>query len=380
MNKELLIISGEASGDLHGASLIRELRSKDPSINICGIGGNKMQSAGMELLYHINQMAFLGFVEVIRHIPFIKKVQNNILQEVIKRQIKTVVLIDYPGFNLNIAKKLKNLDVKIIYYISPQIWAWGQKRINKIKRLVDKMIVILPFEEKFFRQAGVDVEYVGHPLLEQIENYKYLSREELFNKFSLEKDKEILLLLPGSRQQEVKRIFPEAIKALVRLSGELNMQAVVACSSDIDEKIFSELSGPEVNDFRIIKDHTYDLYKHARFGIIKSGTSTLEAALFGLPMVIVYATSQLTYLIGRSLIKIDKIGLVNIVSGEKIIEELIQNEVNENSIFEVCRDILTDQSKYNKIKQDLQGIHSLLGIKGASVRSAEIICSFINRG
>ncbi|MGE5683458.1 MAG: lipid-A-disaccharide synthase, partial [Bacillota bacterium] len=210
MNKELLIISGEASGDLHGASLIRELRSKDPSINICGIGGNKMQSAGMELLYHINQMAFLGFVEVIRHIPFIKKVQNNILQEVIKRQIKTVVLIDYPGFNLNIAKKLKNLDVKIIYYISPQIWAWGQKRINKIKRLVDKMIVILPFEEKFFRQAGVDVEYVGHPLLEQIENYKYLSREELFNKFSLEKDKEILLLLPGSRQQEVKRIFPEA--------------------------------------------------------------------------------------------------------------------------------------------------------------------------
>jgi lipid-A-disaccharide synthase len=238
LNKELLIIAGEASGDLHGASLIRELKSIDPSVKFIGIGGNKMRSQGMELLFHINQMAFLGFAEVIRHIPFIKKVQNLIIREVISRKIDTVVLIDYPGFNLNIAKKLKNLDVKVIYYISPQIWAWGHGRIKKIKKLVDKMIVILPFEEEFFRNAGVNVEYVGHPLLEQIENYDYLNRDDFFRKFSLDVEREILLLLPGSRLQEVKRIFPESIKAASRLSEDLKMQLVVACSSDIDEKMF----------------------------------------------------------------------------------------------------------------------------------------------
>ncbi|MEI7811199.1 MAG: lipid-A-disaccharide synthase [Ignavibacteria bacterium] len=375
MKKELMIIAGEASGDLHGASLIKELKKKDPDVLVCGIGGSRMQATGMELLFHINQMAFLGFVEVIKHLPFIKKVQISLLEEVKKRNIGIVVLIDYPGFNLSIAGKLKECGIKIIYYISPQVWAWGRRRVNKIKRLVDKMIVILPFEEKFFRQAGIDVEYVGHPLLEQIKYYNYLSRDDFFDKFSLDKNKEILLLLPGSRMQEIKRIFPESILAAGKIAGEFNMQVVVACSSDIDEIVFREQT--DTVDFKIIKDHTYDLLKHAKFGIIKSGTSTLEAALSGLPMVVVYATNQLTYMIGKMLIKIDMIGLVNIVAGEKIVRELIQKDVNEKCIYEVCRSILSDVPKYQEIKCRLENLYKSLGELGASKRSAEIIHLFL---
>lgn len=375
LNKNLLVIAGEASGDLHGASLIRELIRIDNSISVCGIGGSRMQAEGMELLFNINQMAFLGFAEIIRHIPFIKKVQARLLEEVRKRNIKTVVLIDYPGFNLSIADKLKKLGVRIIYYISPQVWAWGKGRIKKIRRVVDKMIVILPFEEKFFRNAGIEVEYIGHPLLEQIENYKYLSREEFYKKFSLDENKKILLVLPGSRMQEVRKIFPEAISAAGMLAAEFDLQVVVACSSNIDESVFRELS-PEGN-FAVIKEHTYDLYKQAELGIIKSGTSTLEAALFSLPMVVVYVTNYLTYLIGRNLIRIDNISLVNIVADERIIDELIQNDVNRRHIYEVCKGILADRQKYEHIKEKLTSLHLSLGSTGVSKRGAEIVYDYL---
>ncbi|MGE5497978.1 MAG: lipid-A-disaccharide synthase, partial [Syntrophothermus sp.] len=228
---------------------------------------------------------------------------------------------------------------------------------------------------KFFRQSGVDCEYVGHPLLEQIAGYSYLNREDFFEKYSLDKSKKILLVLPGSRKQEVSRIFPETIKGAIRLADEFGMQVVVACSSDINEKVFYSLT--DRTGFKIIKDRTYDLYRHSEFGIIKSGTSTLEAALFGLPMVVVYATNRITYLIGRTLIKIDTIGLVNIVAGKKIIRELIQDEVNEENIFQVCGNILKSREETENIKQNLKEIRTMLGTPGASARCALIISSFL---
>lgn len=376
MNKNILVIAGEASGDLHGAALIRELRKIDPEIYITGIGGGRMRSEGMELIYHINQMAFLGFAEVVKHLPFIRKVQEKILEIVQEKQIHTAVLIDYPGFNLNIAEKLKAMGVKIVYYISPQIWAWGKGRIKKIKRLVDKMMVILPFEEQFFRSADVDVEFVGHPLLEQIENYNFPNRNALYDKLSLDRSKDILLVLPGSRLQEVKRIFPEAIKAAEKLAERFGMQAVVACSSDIDENIFREIS--PCRDYVVVKEHTYDLMKHARFGIIKSGTSTLEAGLFQLPMVVLYATNYLTYLIGRNLIQIDKISLVNIVAEEKVVDELIQKDVSSDVIVSHAEAILSDNLKYKKLKDKLGRLKESLGKTGASQRSAAIIYSIMH--
>ncbi|MBP9121174.1 MAG: lipid-A-disaccharide synthase [Ignavibacterium sp.] len=379
-SKNILVIAGEASGDLHGASLIRELKNLDSSLKIFGIGGNKMKAEGMELIYHIDKMAFLGFVEVIKHLPFIKKVQRDLIAEVKRRKVSEVVLIDYPGFNLSIAKKLKKhepeLKLELIYYITPQVWAWGKGRVYKIRELFKKVLVVFPFEEKFFKEKNVNAEFVGHPLIQEIDNYNFVSRNLLDNKFDLDPAKEILLILPGSRKQEVKSIFPEAVNAASKLADEFDMQIVVACSSNLDEKVFDELT--DHKNFKVIKDHTYDLLKHAKFGIVKSGTSTLEAGLLELPMVIIYKTSWLTYTIGKSLVKIKNIGMANIVLDEQVVPELIQKEANAESIYDEAKNILSDEDLLNNIKLRLSRIKKVLGDKDAPKNAAKIIYSLIN--
>ena len=379
-SKNVLIVAGEASGDLHGASLIRELKKLDSSLKIFGIGGNKMQAEGMEILYHIDKMAFLGFVEVIKHLPFIKKVQRDLIEEVKKRKVTEVVLIDYPGFNLSIAKKLKQLEpelkLDLIYYITPQVWAWGKGRVDKIRELFRKVLVVFPFEEKFFKEKNVNAEYVGHPLIQEINTYDFISRNLLDKKYSLDPAKEILLILPGSRKQEVKSIFPEAIKAAFKIADELDMQIVVACSSNIDEKVFYELT--DIKNFKVIKDQTYDLLKHAKFGIVKSGTSTLEAGLLELPMVIVYKTSVLTYAIGKSLVKIKNFGMANIVLDEQVVPELIQKDANADNIYNEAKNILSDDDLLNHIKMKLSRIKKILGEKDAPKNAAKIIYSLLN--
>lgn len=378
MNNNALIIAGEASGDLHGASLIRELKKLDSSLKIFGIGGNKMHAEGMELIYHIDKMAFLGFVEVIKHLSFIKKVQARLLDEIKKRKVKHVILIDYPGFNLNIAKKIKKLEpgIKLIYYITPQVWAWGRRRVKKIRNYFDKVLVVFPFEEKFFKEKNVECEYVGHPLIEEINNYDFISRDQLNEKFNLDPAKEILLILAGSREQEVKSIFPEAVKAAAKISDEMKMQVVVACAENLDENIFNDLT--ELKKFKVIKNHTYDLLKHAKFGIVKSGTSTLEAGLLQLPMVIVYKTSRLTYMIGKTLVKISNIGMANIILEEQVVPELIQNDANADKIYNEAKSILSDKDLYENIKIRLGKIKVILGEKNAPRNAAKSIYLLIN--
>jgi lipid-A-disaccharide synthase len=382
-SKNVLMIAGEASGDLHGASLIRELKKLNSSLKIFGIGGDKMKAEGMEIIYHIDKMAFLGFIEVIKHLPFIKKVQRDIIDEVKKRNVKEAVLIDYPGFNLSIAKQLKSLKpvsseggLKLIYYITPQVWAWGKGRVNKIRELFDKVLVVFPFEEKFFKEKNVNAQFVGHPLIQEIKNYDFISRNLLDKKFDLDPAKEILLVLPGSRKQEVKSIFPGAIKASKKLADELDMQIIVACSSNLDEKMFSQLT--DIKDFKVIKDHTYDLLKLAKFGIVKSGTSTLEAGLMELPMVIVYKTSFMTYAIGKSLVKIKNFGMANIILNEQVVPELIQNGANAENIYDTAKNILSDEDLLNEIKTKLSRIKEVLGDKNAPENAAKIIYSILN--
>ncbi|MCH8032622.1 MAG: lipid-A-disaccharide synthase [Bacteroidetes bacterium] len=376
MQHKLMIITGEVSGDLIGASLIRELKKLDAELTIFGIGGDRMCEQGMNILYHINKMAFLGFTEVVRHLPFIKKVQAGLLAVVKKEEIKNVVLIDYPGFNLNIAKKFKKNRIKTIYYISPQLWAWGSGRMKKIKRLVNKMLVVFLFEEKLYKSNNVDVEFVGHPLIDRINEYQFLSKEELFSKFNLDGSKELLLLMPGSRKHEVEKLFPQIIKAANKLADEFNLQIAIACSSNIDENLFYELSGH--SDFKVITGYTYDLMKYAKFGIIKSGTSTLEAGYFALPMIIVYKISGLTYLIVKKLIKVSKIGMVNILLDDNVVPELIQNDVSEGKIYDAGEKILSDKEYYNSVKLKLNMVKDKLGNEGASARAAKQIYALMN--
>jgi len=374
--KNILIIAGEASGDLHGAALIKAMNTVDPSLSFYGIGGDEMKNEGAQLLYHINKMAFLGFVEVIKHLPFIKKVQTDVLNLVEEKKIQTCVLIDYPGFNLSIAKKLHVKGKKIIYYISPQIWAWGKRRIHKIKKLVSKMLVLFPFEETFYKKAGVDATFVGHPLIERINNYSFIERHEFFAQNNLDPKKEILLVLPGSRVQEVEKIFPSVIEGAIEAAKKFSLQVVVGCSSNIDERTFEKLSAER--DYRVVKNKSYELFKYAKLGIIKSGTSTLEAALFGLPMVIVYKTNALTYAIGKKIITLNNIGLANIIAGETVVPELIQNDVNTKNILTECGKFLSDGSLYRTVSERLTVLKDVLGTKDASKTAAEIIVAAIH--
>jgi len=375
-NKKLMIITGEVSGDLIGASLIKELKSINPDLTISGIGGDRMKEAGMNLIYHTDQMAFLGFVEVIKHLPFIHTVQKKLLSIIKSEKINCVVLIDYPGFNLSIAKKLKALGIKVIYYVSPQIWAWARGRVKKVKKYVDKMLVVFPFEVEFYKKENVDVKYVGHPLVERIKQHKFLTKEALYSKFNLDDEKEILLVMPGSRKQEVKEIFPEVIKAAQVLANKFNLQVVVARSKNIDEKLLLDLSNS--TKFTTVADYNYELMKYSRFGIIKSGTSTLEAGFFALPMLVVYKTSPLTFLIGKRLVKLDRIGMVNILLDEMVIPELIQNDANANNIVEAASNILSDNHSYEKIKLKLGKVQELLGDEGASKKAANSILEILN--
>ncbi|GJQ62243.1 MAG: lipid-A-disaccharide synthase [Melioribacteraceae bacterium] len=376
MDKKILIIAGEASADMHGSVLVSELKKLDPSIEVCGIGGDNMAEAGVEIFFHMREMAFMGFVEVVKHLPFIKKVKTKLLDEVKKRGISKVILIDYPGFNLNISANLKKMGVDTIYYISPQIWAWHQSRIKKIKKYINKMLVVFPFEEKMYRDAGVDAEFVGHPLIERINNYNFLTREELYAKHNLDPDKEILLVLPGSRTQEIERIFPEVIKAATKISAAHNMQTIVAHSQHIEDSMFDSFKGNY--PFTLVKGNTYDLFKHAKFGIIKSGTSTLETGLFGLPFIVVYRTSWLTFEMGKRLVKVNNIAMANIIAGETIVDELIQDDVNVENITNKVGAILEDKNRYDEIKKRLADLRNKLGGPGASALAAKIIYNRFN--
>jgi len=372
MNKEILIIAGEVSGDMHGAALVRAISKEDPQIKFTGIGGDEMQKEGVNLLYHSNKMSFLGMVEVIKHLPFIRRVKREVISRVKREEIKLAVLIDYPGFNLSLAKSLKQEGVKIIYYISPQIWAWGKGRIDKIKKLVDKMLVILPFEEKLYRDNGVDCEYVGHPLVERINSYSFIPRKNIYKKHGLEAEKGILLVQPGSRKQEVKEMYPVIMNGAKKLADEFGFQIVVNCSPGINENIFKGLSG-DIEPI-VIKGCTYELMKYASLGIIKSGTSTLEAGLLGLPMVIVYKSNYLTYLIGRTLIKLKNIGLINIVLGKTIVPELIQNELTSENIFARGKEVINKKEIINK---ELLEVWSKFGEAPAAENAAKMVLAFI---
>ncbi len=357
MSKKIFILAGEVSGDLHGAALIEKLKALSPDLQVYGIGGEAMIKAGLQPLYKIDDLAFLGFSEVIKHLPKISEIRKSILEFIEKEKIRTVVLIDYPGFNLNIARKLKGNGVKVLYYISPQLWAWGSSRAKKMKKRIDKLFVVFPFEVDFFAKYGIDAEFVGHPLIERIDKYDFIPRDEFFRENELSAEKEILLLMPGSRKHEVEMILPEAYSAAKKLAEKHNLQIVISASPNIDASFYRKYSG---DDAKIISGKTYELMRYSKFGLIKSGTSTLEAGLLSLPFVVLYRTGALTYLLGKALVNIDSIALVNIVAGKKIVKELIQNDATADKIFSVADELLNDNAQLDKMKNEFSVLREKL--------------------
>ena len=362
------IIAGEASGDLHASNLVAEIKKKDKKAEFRGCGGDLMKAEGVELLKHYSSMAYMGFVEVAVHM---RKVLRNIAEtkrDILDYQPDVLILVDYPGFNLRIAKFAHEKGLKVFYYISPQVWAWKRRRVKKIKASVDKMLVILPFEEEFYKQYGVDVTYVGNPLLDELAKFGTSNRSIFLRRNSLGEKREIIALLPGSRKQEIKRMLPLMLKAVLHFP---EYQFVVAGISSIEKSLYKNIIGN--SDVFLIENQTYELLQNSSAALVTSGTATLETALFTVPEVVCYKSSGLSYRLAKAMIKVKFISLVNLVMDKEVVKELIQNDLTEDNIVKELDLLLNDGKRQRQLLEDYDELKDRLGNAGASEKAAAVI-------
>ncbi|RYZ49053.1 MAG: lipid-A-disaccharide synthase, partial [Sphingobacteriales bacterium] len=355
------IIAGEASGDLHGSNLIKALHVHDAAADVRCWGGDKMEAAGATLVKHYRDLAFMGFVEVIRHLGTILNNIKFCKKDILAYKPDILVLIDYPGFNLRIAEWAKKQGIKVCYYISPQIWAWKESRIQQIKRSVDKMLVILPFEKKFYEKHQYEAVYVGHPLTEVVD-------QELKKTYEPISDRRIIALLPGSRSQEIKAKLPHMLAMTDRFP---DFQFVIAQAPGQDPAVYKELIGTK--KILLVQGQTYNLLQQASAALVTSGTATLETALFGVPQVVCYKGNPLSFWLAKKLVKVKYISLVNLILDKPAVTELIQNNLNEKKLYEALNEILFDTEHKEAMQSDYTKLWELLGGEKASDKAAQEI-------
>jgi lipid-A-disaccharide synthase len=370
------IISGEASGDLHGSNLIKELKKKDADANIRCWGGDKMQAAGATLVKHYKELAFMGFLEVIKNLRTILKNIKFCKEDILEYKPTAIILIDYPGFNLRIAKWAKERGIKVIYYISPQVWAWKENRVKLIKECVDKMLVILPFEKDFYKKWNYEVEYVGHPLVEVVDGFLESSSKNLESSIRYQVSGNTIALLPGSRQQEILKKLPIMLEVAKHFPS---YQFVVAKAPGLDEHFYASLLAPYKNVSSVV-NKTYELLVQSKAALVTSGTATLETALFAVPEVICYKGSAFSYQIAKRLIKIKFIGLVNLIMDKEVVKELIQDELTVENLKRELDLLLTDETKQKQLKADYAALKTLLSKGGhASANAAASIYAYLSK-
>jgi lipid-A-disaccharide synthase len=363
------IIAGEASGDLHGGNLIKHLVLGDPDAEIRAWGGDLMQAAGAEVVKHYRDLAFMGFAEVIANLRTIKRNFDFCKKDLLEFAPDVLILIDYPGFNLRMAKFAKEKGIRVFYYISPQIWAWKQGRVKQIKAYVDEMYVILPFEKAFYGRFGVDVHYVGHPLVDAVEQYKedFPSRAEFLKKHNLD-DRPITAILPGSRKQEISTMLPVMLMAAHSLS---ETTVVVAGAPSQDEAFYRSIQGAA--EVKIISGATYEILNYSAAAMVTSGTATLEAALFRVPQVVCYKAGRISYFIARSLVKIKYISLVNLILDREAVRELIQRDMNVKTLKRAFAEIASAGPVRTALLKDCDALYDKLGGGGASSKTAGLM-------
>jgi lipid-A-disaccharide synthase len=368
------IISGEASGDLHGSNLIKELKKRDTAADIRCWGGDKMQAAGATLVKHYKELAFMGFLEVIKNLGTILKNIKVCKEDILQYKPTALILIDYPGFNLRIAKWAKEQGIPVIYYISPQIWAWKENRVKLIKNCVDKMLVILPFEKEFYKKWNYEVEYVGHPLVEVVEEFLVSGSKYPESSIQNQVSGNTIALLPGSRQQEILKKLPIMLEVAKHFP---DYRFVVAKAPGLDESFYAELLKPYSNVSSVV-NKTYELLVQSKAALVTSGTATLETALFAVPEVICYKGSAFSYQIAKRLIKIKFIGLVNLIMDKEVVKELIQDELTVENLKQELNLLLTDETKQKQLKTDYASLKNLLSKGGhASANAAESIYEYL---
>lgn len=358
-------IAGERSGDLHASNLIKELKRRDYEAVMEGFGGDMMESQGMRLLKHYSDYSFMGLWEVIKNLGTIGKRLRECKAAIIESNPDVLVLVDFPGFNLRMAAFAKELDIKTCYYISPKIWAWKKGRIKKIRKVVDKMLVIIPFEVEFYKSLDYEVEYVGNPLMDTVRTFDY---KELPTS-----GKQTVAVLPGSRKQEVEAAIPVVQEMATK---KPNYDFLVAGVDNLPAEMYSSLDILE--NVKVINDRTYDILKVANAAVVTSGTATLEACLLSAPQVVVYKTSWLTYSIGKRLVKIDFISLVNLIAGREVVKEMIQHDFNATTVLEEVDRILNDADYCGNMMANYQEIKEKIGFEPASKRAADALVKWLD--
>ena len=387
------LIAGEASGDLHGSNLINAIRQKDAAADIRCWGGDKMQAAGATVVKHYRELAFMGFAEVLLNLRTILRNIRFCKQDITAWQPDVLVFIDYPGFNIKIAEWAKPLGYKTVWYISPQVWAWKENRVKTLRRTIDKMLCILPFEKAFYQKWNYEVEYVGHPLIEEISRQKAEGREQKNledgktmkqeetqhnsnqSRYTIHGSRKIIALLPGSRKQEILKKLPVMLEVARRLP---QYQFVVAKAPGMEDAFYEPLLQPFPNA-TAVRDATYQLLQQATAGLVTSGTATLETALFGVPQVVCYKGSKISYEIAKRLIKIKYISLVNLIMDRPVVKELIQDEMNADNVQIELEKLLSNTAEYNRMKRDYAELWDVLSTGGnASEKAAMFVVKAAN--
>lgn len=353
---KLYVIAGEDSGDLHASNLIAALRQHRPELMTRGVGGQKMADQATELVAHVKDINFMGFVEVVQNLGTIRRLFRTVKEDLQQWQPDAVVLVDYPGFNLRMAKFIHGLGIPVYYYISPQVWAWKKGRVKKIRAFVDRMLVILPFEQAFYEAEGVEVSFVGHPLLDVIGEQAFSQTET-----------PTIALLPGSRKQEISRLLPLMLEVVDQFP---DFRFVIAGAPSQEVAFYQQFIDQHPVTLRM--NETYQVLTEADYAIVASGTATLETALFRVPEVVVYRGSRLSYAIGKRLVQVDYISLVNLIMGKAVVKELLQDEATPENIANALREMM-EPTKQVQLQADYQALRHKLGEVGASERAAQEI-------
>jgi lipid-A-disaccharide synthase len=368
----VMIVAGEASGDLHGSHLVAAMKQLAPDLSLCGMGGRELRRQGVDILYDAAAMAVVGLVEVIAHLGDIRAARKILVDELQKHPPNLLILIDYPDFNLLLAQKARQLGIPIFYYISPQVWAWRSGRVKKIGAIIDRMAVILPFEKEFYHQRGIEVDYVGHPLLDSVR--RTMSREEFCRLHQIKTDNILLGILPGSRKKEIRAMLPvflEAAQGMTEIHDNLTILLPLAPGLTREDLLACGLDKAPVG-VKVIAEDRYDLMASCDLAVAASGTVTLELAILDVPMVVAYKVSPLTWFVGNMLVKVDFAALVNLIAGREVVSELLQHEATAGKISAALQDILPGSMKRQDMLKDLAEVRRKLGGGGASMRAARL--------
>jgi len=377
--KEIMIVAGEASGDMHGANLVNAMHNIDKSLRFYGVGDSALRTAGVEIISESREISVVGLTEVLFHLVRIRKIFKTLVRRLRENRPDLLILIDFPEFNLMLAKQARKIGIPVFYYISPQVWAWRSGRVKKIARLVDKLAVILPFEKEFYAKCGFDIaEFVGHPLVDSVRVSSHCDRFR--SQHNIPSDSVVAGMLPGSRLKEVRSILPEFIKAAQRLQSiKDNVCFVIPLAPTLQE---SDLQIPaevmESLNLKVIRDNRYDLMANCDLVMVASGTVTLELALLNVPMVVVYRIAPLTYRLARILIKIQYASLVNLIAGREVVKELLQDEFTAENLVGSLLEIWPGTPQYNQQQKQLADIREQLGAPGASVKAAKLALEVMN--